>query len=76
MQPERKTKNIRKNYVSKTGIKLELPNTADRRERARQSAVNTRIRRKAYIEQLEQKVCSLLTRDCAADAANESEVRG
>ncbi|CAD8151029.1 unnamed protein product [Paramecium pentaurelia] len=48
-------KKIRKKYHDKIDFKLDLPDTNNKKEKARQSAKNTRQRKKAYIESLEQK---------------------
>ncbi|CAD8045270.1 unnamed protein product [Paramecium primaurelia] len=52
-------KKIRKKYHDKIDFKLDLPDTNNKKEKARQSAKNTRQRKKAYIESLEQKVTQL-----------------
>ncbi|CAD8147669.1 unnamed protein product [Paramecium octaurelia] len=52
-------KKIRKKYHDKIDFKLDLPDTNNKKEKARQSAKNTRQRKKAYIESLEQKVAQL-----------------
>ncbi|CAK91527.1 unnamed protein product (macronuclear) [Paramecium tetraurelia] len=49
-------KKIRKKYHDKIDFKLDLPDTNNKKEKARQSAKNTRQRKKAYIDSLEQKV--------------------
>lgn len=46
-------KKIRKKYFDKIDFKLDLPETDNKKEKARLSAKNTRERRKAYIESLE-----------------------
>ena len=46
-------KKIRKKYHDKIDFKLDLPDTNNKKEKARQSAKNTRQRKKAYIESLE-----------------------
>ncbi|CAD8153697.1 unnamed protein product [Paramecium octaurelia] len=52
-------KKIRKKYHDKIDFKLDLPDTNNKKEKARQSAKNTRQRKKAYIDSLEQKVAQL-----------------